>query len=111
MGFLKGTEELHQWDINATGIIRVKLLAKSIGFHRSRLSSIFLIPHGDYQDVKSSSITMNPTVGFRLLILKGFMRLTHTADFVMASGEEIDELQTSVGILTKLGVRDFLLFT
>lgn len=29
----------------------------------------------------------------------------------MASGEEIDELQTSVGILTKLGVRDFLLFT
>lgn len=32
MGFLKGTEESHHWDFNATGIILVKLLAKSIDF-------------------------------------------------------------------------------
>lgn len=40
-GFLKGTEELHHWDFNAAGIILVKLLGKSVDFHRSRLPSIF----------------------------------------------------------------------
>lgn len=80
MRFLKGTEELHHWDFNATGIIRVKLLPKSIGFHRSSLPSIFVVPHGGYQDVKITSITMNPTVVFRLLILKGFVRLQHLVD-------------------------------
>lgn len=43
MGFLKGTEELHRWDFNATEvIILVNLLAKSVGFHRSKLPFIFL---------------------------------------------------------------------
>lgn len=65
----------------------MKLLTISIGFHRSRLLCIFLVPRGDYEDVKESAITMNPIVVFRLLILKGFMRFACLVDFVMTPGK------------------------
>lgn len=53
---------------------------------------------------------MTQTVVFRLLILKVFMRLKCLLDFAVTSGKAIDELPTSLGMLTKLGVRDFIFF-
>lgn len=54
---------------------------------------------------------MTPTVVFRLLMLKVFMRLKCLVDFAVTSGKAIDELPASLWMLTKLGFRDFLFFS
>lgn len=73
------------------------LIAKPRAVPRSRLPSVFLVPHAGYGDVKRSSVPVNPTGVFRLAVLEGIMRLTHLVDF----GKAVGKLQTSEGVLTK----------